>query len=203
MSLDHYLSSRCSRYLRLPLLFSALLFLHACGPSIGSSIVLPQLRPVVPPGSELAGSSYENFVFIEELVDARVDTGIAELDGRSIRSTDNVVPVVLQGLRTALGDKGFKFSDTAPILLLGEIRVWKAEIEGGFSSSVSANAELYIQVLDPANKRIYSGSYKGFASAESPRLGVKQIRNTLGIAMSEAIVQVVKDQQLVRLLSSF
>lgn len=175
----------------------------SCSPSIGSKIALPNLIRAPEPLGDIGRPQYEGYVFIDELADKRGTQAMAKLDGREILSKSEVAPAVLTGLKDALYRKGFKFSDTAAILLSGEIREWFAQIEGGFRSSADAQAVLYIEVLDPANKRIYSGVYKGTATKESPNLSDKDVTAVLGVSMTEAIEQVIGDRQLMKLLSSF
>lgn len=180
-----------------------LLVLSACGPSLPSTVPMPRLKPAVQPSSEIKDAPYDIYLYVEQLRDARADTAVAELDGRKIAAAGDVAPSVMKGLQGALRKKGFKFSDTAPVILSGEIRKWFADVQGGMPSKVKTEAELHIQVLDPANKRIYSGMYTGYASMQGPSMSAKKVSQALGMAMSEAISQVLADQQLIRLLSSF
>ena len=62
---------------------------------------------------------------------------------------------------------------------------------------------MYVEVRDPTNKRIYSGEYSGTASKEHPNLDEKDVSETLGTAMQQAINQLFADQQLMDILQSF
>ena len=88
-------------------------------------------------------------------------------------------------------------------MISGQVRKWHANVTGGFQGKIESEASVYVEVLDPANKRIYSGVYNGVSSLETPNVDVKDMRESLGAAMASAIEQLNKDQQLVKLLSSF
>ena len=178
-----------------------LMLATGCGASVKSTIALPDLK--VANGAATESSSGSTFLFIDELIDKRENMTIAKVDGREIQGSGSVTKVVADGLKAALTNKGFAFSDSAPVIISGEIRVWRADISGTLPTKVSSEAALFVEVLDPANKRIYSGVYRGFAQLEEGSINDEDVRKVLGNAMEEAVVQVSNDSQLVTLLSSY
>ena len=175
-----------------------------CGPSAPASLALPDLQ-VKEVGKKVEGiGGAPSYIFVDDFIDARTETDIAKVDGKGVSLKEDQTGVsVRSGLRQALERKGFVFSDTAPIVLSGEIRQWKADVTGGFKSKIRSEASLKLEVLDPGNKRIYAAVYKGYSYFEGTSLGAEDIRKALGVSMEEAILQILKDPQLIKLLSSF
>ncbi len=143
-------------------------------------------------------------LFVDKFSDARPSEIIVRRGAEEVIASGEVGVSVGSALEKAFRSRGFSVSQTAPVVISGEIRAWQSEITKGFpSQKLQANAEVFIEVLDPANKRIYSGTYKGSASREDPSLNEEDIRGNLGTAMSEALSQVTSDKQLIDLLMSF
>lgn len=181
-----------------------LVFLFAsCAPSLPSTIRVPHITPTVKGPQVQKRRGYESTVFIDQLTDVRPKEAIAEFQGRDLNPAGDIIAPVFNALREGLEKKGFRFSDSAPVLVAGEIRTWNAKIKGGFSAKVEAQAVLYLEILDPTNKRAYSGTYQGFATLERTNVTEEQVSEVLGTAMSEALGQVFADQQFIRLLSAF
>lgn len=177
--------------------------LIGCGPSAPKSLKLPEIK-IREVGKKVKGPDDEaSYIFVDDFIDARIEQSIAEVDGTKVPPEGDTSVFVRAGLRQALERKGFVFSDTAPIVLSGELRKWKADVVGGFSSTIRSEASLYVEILDPANKRIYAGVYNGFSNIEGNSLGAEDIQEALRISMQEAVRQVIKDMQLIKLLSSF
>ncbi len=174
-----------------------------CGPSLPSSLSLPKIKISSEGNRTRNTGSATSYVYVDEFIDSRGSSAIAILDGKDIPHKEDVSPVIVDGVKQALKQRGFEFSETAPIVLSGEIRQWIARVTSGFSSKVDAEASLYVEVLDPANKRIYAGVYNGFATVESPSLGTKDVQTALQTCLEEAIGQITADGQLTKLLSSF
>ena len=179
-----------------------LLVLSACGPSLRSTIDVPKVRPLEVPKPAKKTVS-DTYIFVDEFIDGRQSKAVAVMEGREVNPANEITPRVVEGLRWALERKGFQFSDTAPIILSGEVRKWRALVEPGFASKVVCDAGIYVEILDPANKRIYSGLYTGYASKETPGLDKRDVQEVLKTSMYEAISQVLRDEQLINLLSSY
>lgn len=180
-----------------------LMALTACGPSTPKSLELPELK-IRDVGSKVQSKrAAPSYVFVDDFIDMRLEQSIASVDGEAVPHREEISGVVRGGLRQALERKGFVFSDTAPIVLSGELRKWKADVTGGFTSTIHSEASIYVEILDPANKRIYAGVYNGFSTIEGPSIGSEDMREALGTSMQEAIRQVLNDPQLLKLLNSF
>jgi uncharacterized lipoprotein YajG len=185
------------------IVFALIFSITACAPSLPSTIKVPHISPVVKGPQVQKRRGYESTVYIDQLTDVRPKEAIAEYQGRGINPASDVIAPVIDALRAGLEKKGFRFSDTAPVLISGEIRTWSVKIKGGFSSKAKAEAVLYLEILDPTNKRAYSGVYQGYATTEGTGIDEERVSEILGTSMSEALGQVFADQQFIRLLSAF
>ncbi len=183
------------------LLSSVLFAVTACGPSLRSQMSLPHLMPSGAP--EAQATSRQAYIFVDQFIDARPSPEIAMVEDRAVAADNPPADAVVAGIRRALEKDGFTLSDTAPVILSGEVRNWSAKVTPGFSSKSESSAQLFIEVLDPANRRVYSGVYEGFSSKGTPGLDESDVRDTLEVSMTEAIKQLLADRQLIGLLASY
>lgn len=175
--------------------------LSACSPSLKDTLEVPIVNaPAMAKNVEKVSNAY---LYIDEFSDARPNKAIASMDEKEIQPAGDVVPSVVKALKEALVNRGFEISESAPVMVSGEVRQWFAEIAGSMPTRVNVEAAIFIEVLDPANKRIYSGVYQGKSWKESSSMKEEDIRKTLGEGMEEAIKRVTADERLMGLISSF
>ena len=179
--------------------FFALALLIGCSPKLPERVNVPTLDYQV----KSTVVSNEAYVFVDEFIDARANKAIVEYKDKEIPHIQDLGPIVVKGIGDALKAQGFSITDTAPIILSGQIRTWNAVVTSGMPSKVDASAELYVELLDPANKRMYSGTYKGYAGVQAGSLDEDEVKAALQASMKETINQIVGDQQLIKLLKSF
>ncbi len=174
----------------------------SCSTRVGGTIHLSKIPTVeIDHGSKITAS--DAALFIDELRDTRPESQVADFNGRSIFSDSAFDLLVKESLQQTFRQKGFVISDSAAVVLSGEIRQWHAEITGGVPGTVKSKASIFLEVFDPANRRVYTGTYQGTASVERASINDKDVNVSLTTAMQQAIRQVVLDEQLVKLLSSF
>lgn len=175
----------------------------ACGPSLSATMSVPDV-PIV--RSELGGVTRPPVgaqVYVDNFVDARSDKSLIVLKDRSVQPEGDVANNVALALEGVFRKIGYEFSEVAPVLISGEVRKWAVDLKGGFTKDASAEAAIYIEVLDPANRRAYSGVYTGFASVQSPSMNKEDLERLLVSSMREAIKQLTADEQFLKVLSSF
>lgn len=183
--------------------FVLCLFASGCGVSMPSRLALPDI-PKTATAPVIKMGEMPPLVFVEEFSDVRDDGALAFYESRSVQPAINMIGAqVTDALGRELDALGFEVTDAAPLLVRGEVRVWKAHIAGGMPAFVSGEAVFGIKVLDPANRPIYLGTYRGYANLEDSSVDSQDVRKVLGTAMSEALKQFVKDRKLMALLSSF
>ncbi len=172
----------------------------SCGPSLKSTMAVPRVSAA---SLKPAASNDSGQLFIDDIKDERLDKSLVRKDKKEVLADGAVTPSIIDALKLGFANKGFGFSDASPIIISGELREWHADVSGRLPTKVSAQCALYIEVLDPANKKIYSGVYRGFASLEEASVDEGDVSKTLSNALQETVVQVVSDKQLVGVLSSF
>ena len=178
----------------------ALLPLIGCGgttKSFGPSIEVP----AIPSSSSPAGDKLQNVsVAIDEIKDGRPSPALVEYSNGSSTPKTQITESIRSGIEQALQARGMNVSDSAPLILSVEVREWLADMSG---VTTKANAAVAIQLFDPANKLMYSGVYRGHAEIRKSALKELELRDTLGIAMAEAIGQIVRDEKLIKLIAAF
>jgi hypothetical protein len=147
--------------------------------------------------------SQRGSVSMDVMKDSRADTVLVQLGASPVETVGDVTGSVSTAMRGVLEKAGFLVSDSAPIVIVPQIRKWKARVRSGLPATVDAQAEVFVEVLDPADKLLYSGVYQGSSTLSQPSIHEAEIESTLASAMSEALEQLVADLRLVRILSSF
>lgn len=184
------------------LILAMLPFCASCGARVGSTLHISKLPPVKLT-AENKIATQDASLFIDQLKDTRTEAKVADFNGKSVLPQDDLSLVVREGLEAAFKAKGFSISSSAPVVVSGEIRDWSAQVRGGMPSGVDSKAALFLEVFDPANRRIYTGTYLGTASLQESSLNDKDVDYALGTAMQEALRQVLVDKKLIDLLASF
>ena len=179
-----------------------LLVLQGCSPRITPNIELEAI-PSAWQEQENQDLGTDAFVFVSEVADVRSSEVIVQGGKKESRTKSDVGLLVQEAIGQALQDNGFTLAEDAPVVVKGEVRDWIARVDSGVSVKVDCQAALFIEVLGPANNRIYAGTYKGSATAQQASVSSSDVRKFLSISMAEAVKQIVLDEQLLDLLSSF
>lgn len=172
-----------------------------CGPSLESQIPVPHIP--TPEIAEKLSGERRMLVFVDEFLDERESMAFVEGEDETAQAEGELARGVQSAVRRALETKGFTVTDEAPLVLSGEVREWRAKVDDGFPPEVASRAVLFVSVFDPANKRVFSGEYSGTATVKQASMSQKDVQEAMGLAMSQAVSQIVSDEKLVRLLRSF
>lgn len=203
--MSHLIRRLFSAILTPVLLGGFVIAVSSCGPSLKSTISVPKVEfdQSQRKKSGLAGSQLTVDQFVDKRV-SKIIAGEAESPGdKGAEAAQPIGPAVQDGLKRAFADRGAEITDSAPIVVSGEVLRWYASVASGFSSKAKGEAAVRIEVFDPANKKIYTGTYEGFATMQHPSLSEKDVSETLGAAMAQALSQIGEDKQLMRVLSSY
>ncbi len=106
-------------------------------------------------------------------------------------------------LRRTFTNAGFNVNNSAPVILKGEIRTWNVDVKNTLPVVLESKAEIWIEVIGPDDKRIFSGRYSGKGRFEQPTAEVKDIQRALNTSMTATISGIFKERKLMELLSSF
>lgn len=175
--------------------------LAGCTSSISTSVSVPEV--MVPEGVEPVEDLHGAEIYLESVLDARKSKTVATLKGKNSQFIGDTTEALRSVLEESFAKKGFAFSDTAPVLITVELVKWAADIQEDYPAKVVAQAEVQIDVVGPANRKIYSGTYEGFANLEGGTLDDEKLNNLLKASMYEAIKQLIFDDGLINIISAF
>lgn len=193
-------AERLARYSRGVLLVAIMVVgVWGCGVKLKDRVVVPE----VPLSAQVTDSVSGVMVALDNVRDARPITTLVDVNGRGSEPASDVGVQVQGALVRALTRGGYRVDGGSAVVIRGEVREWIARVRTGMPGTVTSEAKVFLEVLDPGDRRLYSGQYEGAASLEEPSISELDIRNNLGLAMSEAIRQVLADKKLRQLLQSF
>ncbi len=175
--------------------------LVSCGPNFVNPVIAPEapLEAVdVKPRAKSEGQFY-----LKSFEDSRSLKDLTSYDGKSYYTDSDLTLVGREGLSRILGKAGFSSSKESAIFIKGKLIEWTADVIDGYPSLISSKAKIYIELIDPTDRRIYSGSYSGAAELQAPGLSNDELRKSLSLAMEKALEQVAKDKGVVNVLTSY
>lgn len=187
------------RNFRLALVSSVILF-TGCAAQVGSTIEAPEIPPIAM--ADDARARLGSYIAIQEIVDSRQELK----DDDTTRVTQpfgGVSGIIKTGLRNAFRDAGISVIDSSPIELRAEVRKWQAEVSAKGTSTLSSEATLYVELIDPSGKKVFTGSYNGTRSSQFPVITRVDVKDSLGLSMANAISQLVADPKLIEMISSY
>ncbi len=177
-----------------------MLFLVACAPGLKNAISI-SAYPVPP--SSLEDSSSRGKIHIKTVVDDRASPTVCTISGRSIEGETDPKIAVRMAAEQYLKAHGYlvtQFKSPTDIVL--HIKKWNVTVTPKFPmNEINAEATISSEVFKGESRKL-SGSYSGFASAKDPFGGQRIIEETLGKALGEALVALVKDKKLEELSQS-
>lgn len=180
-----------------------LLFLHCgCARHLGGTVGVPQLPVSTLATQELA--QYDATVAMDGFNDERlsVEEPGEQLKGELVQPYGDISAVVEQGAIKALRRRGVVFSDRSWVSLRGEISKWQSVVHSTAMVEIESQAQLRVQVFDRKGDVVYSGNYAGARSSRFPVASEQDVKDSLALAMRQAIDQMATDEQLLRALSS-
>lgn len=180
---------------------AALAFI-SCAPQVGVIIDAPAIPTLAKPDTRARLGSYVN---LDKVQDTRMVGKIGTVEANVTEPYGNdITENIKTSIRQALSDVGVSSNDTAPVAMNVEIRSWKSQVgtKSG-SGKIVSDASLYIELYDPTGKRLFSGSYNGQRTSDFPIISKVDIQDSLGLAMANAIEQMVTDPELINILGSF
>lgn len=176
---------------RLLLIFACIATI-GCAARIDSTVPAPEIPEMRQVTAELHGVRLS----MEPFVDARLPS-ITDSENKTITQPDGTVSEqVEQALREALENQGITVDSGSSKKLTAEIRRWDAMVSAAASGAIESNATLFVELKDVDNDSVFSGEYHGTRSSTFPIIAKQDVSDSLGLAMAEAIEQVVRDSNL-------
>lgn len=177
------------------------IFLFACGPQFNNPVLAPDASLATVELKGKAGS--EGRFYLKNFEDIRKDLSLVTLDGESYKTDSDLTLVVREALSRILVKSGYSSSKESAIFIKGKLIDWKAEVKDGYPSTLVSSAKVYLELMDPTDRRVYSGTYAGEAELQAPGMDNNDLRKALSMGMEKALEQVVKDKGFVSILSSY
>ena len=169
-----------------------------CAAYVGRAVDVPEIPSAVKEGDARARLS--SSIAVGEIRDARE---VPEEGSNYTEPAGDVASAVKSALERTLTDKGMILSLDAPVTVTGEVREWRSSVSARTTSQIQSEAALAIEVRDPSNKKLYSGVYHGSRSSQFPVASAGDVQDSLGLAMSQAIAQMLQDKDLLNVISSY
>ena len=216
---DVFMTTRPQQLLYTILSIFITTFICSCVPYLGPTIEAPELTTTTSSNNSDRATStrrararLSSSISIQKVADARHTPTYQEhleennpehITPEYTQPVGPITSLVESALRDSLKNAGVGILDSAPISLKAEVREWKAKISSRFSSDLQSYATLYIELLDPAGKRIYSGTYQGERSSKFPFINRSDVKDSLATAMHNCIANLLADEQLLELIGSY
>ena len=177
-----------------------IIFCTGCASNIGSSVDVPEI-----PGPEMPQNTRAKLgatVAIAGIKDVRtsVSTDAANSDVRFTEPQGDITVAVEGALQKALREKGILVGGESPVTIWGEVRNWRSKVDTTTVSKIQSEAAIYIEVQSLSGSTLYSGTFRGSRSSQFPVASPSDVKDSLGIAMSEAIAQLLDDEDFLNSL---
>lgn len=167
------------------------LTLSSCVAVVGPSVNVPE----IPVGDAVS-------------IDENITSSISLGSFRDVRSEPVENRISPEGDVTAAVKAAFKKSlekrngyviDNASVTVMAEVRNWHAITKG--TGEIESDASLYIEVHVRDKGRIFSGLFHGHRASTFPLISAQDIDDSLGLAMAQAIDQVLYDRAVISALN--
>jgi hypothetical protein len=189
------------RMLRVPAAIAAGFIFCSCSVHVGSTIEVPDVP--APTISQETKKSLDLDVSLGTIKDMRSTSAEPASEDSPERYTEpqgDVGQVVKGALQNAFAQCGIRARSDAALSVWGEVRRWRTKVITKSTSSIKSEAALYIEVVDRSGTRVYSGTYHGVRASEFPVASLSDIRESLGLAMTQAIEQLLDDEEFITAL---
>lgn len=170
-------------------ILSLMSFFAACVAVVGPHVPVPEIPAATQSTPEKAISS---MVTVGSFRDVR-----STPEGEQISPEGEVTETVKEAFKSALAKRGARVSTDAPTTIHAEIRSWYATTQGTSAVEVESQATLYIEIHTKNSQRVFNGTYTGSRTSSFPLVSAKDIGDSLGLAMAQAIEQALSDKALI------
>ncbi|MCC6933633.1 MAG: hypothetical protein IT292_10335 [Deltaproteobacteria bacterium] len=178
------------------------LILTSCGPTLRKTTPLAEIpAPKIEEGKYLF--EIQPSVAVGGVTDQREDSYIVKSYDQTSEPDGEVGEQVQDVLQRLFENMGLKVEEGSPVEIRGAVKVWLVDVSSGFPASLKAKAVVSLEVLDPANRVVYRGTYKGEATLQRMGVEINDLQLALNYAMTEALSQIIKDKKLLSNISAF
>ncbi len=185
------------KYLFIPIV----LFFGACGPNFSNPVLAPE--PSLESVELKVKKQVEGRFYLKSFEDIRKDQNFIKYNGQNFKCDSDLTLVVREALSRILVRSGFQASKKSAIFIKGKLVDWNAEVQDGFPGTLISQVKVYLELMDPTGRRIYSGTYSGQAELQAPGLDNNDLRQALSLGMEKALEQVALDKGFVSVLKAY
>lgn len=171
-----------------------------CAPSLGTTIEAGE----IPPPAVQAGSRarFGSVIGIQDIRDNR-PAPVTDGAEKFTEPHGGIPQLVEAAIKSTLSEAGVSVVTSAPVAMKVEVLKWRAAVDPKATVMLRSEASLLIELYDPAGKKVFSGTYNGVRSSQFPVVTRVDVKDSLGLAMSNALEQLVADPQFIELVGSF
>ena len=179
------------------------LILSAC--AFGTRVKMPEGLPTPQvPAIEITqkplDSSFKPVIHIAQVKDMRSRPALIKESDTDEKTTNGDIGLSVQyALRKAFRSRGFTVSDKAPLVVAVKIDKWVATKS---KNQIVSEAAVNVDIIGPDNSSLYSNTYDSFTTSEAD-LNEMEIMGQLELAMSNALKQILDDDNLVTILTAY
>ncbi len=174
-----------------------------CAPNLGATI---EAAPIpVSSAADSRNSARARFGSVISIIDVR-DARPPLNEGDDTRYTEphgGIPQIVENAVKDALSNAGIAVVGSAPIEMKIEVVKWRSNVLPKGNVQLKSEATLNIELVDPSGKKVFSGSYNGVRSSQFPVVTRVDVKDSLGLAMANALEQLTSDAQFLELVGSF
>lgn len=176
----------------------------SCAPNIGPVVSFPVLNLEEDLEAQRAFPKERYSINILSIADQRTNNNIVTIDDkRTSKGEGEVDNLIYDRLEFLLKDRGIAIDKDAPVGIELVLQEWDSVIKSGFGSEGKGNAKIRIDVIDPTNTKIYSGTFSGFSVFKLGGIGSEDVQDILREAMNQALIKIVDDKKINNILTSY
>jgi uncharacterized lipoprotein YajG len=126
--------------------------------------------------------------------DLRVRKAIGIIDDQELEPAEDVRATVRFAVEDALRSRGAEVTSLNSFIVSGDIKDWYIIVKpGGWNRSMTARAEIKLNVASPKGKYLYEGNYRGVVNATRFKPSRREIEDLLRQAMMTALDRGLSD----------
>lgn len=170
--------------------------LLGCAPTAPSNLFLPRLSVDAEPSSLTVYQTLDG-LNVDKFIDSRPQKAICDYDGSLIDAGFDIGLRIQDVYVDYFRKQGLKQNKGRPGTIKGDVLEWFAVYKHSFPlSEVDSTALIQIEYFDPQGNLAYTGKYSGGANERKPLLNQDDVKNSLMLAMRDAIAESIKDFEI-------
>lgn len=134
------------------------------------------------------------------IFDQRKNPTIARFNNEKVEFVSELSQKITDAVSKTLVNSGFRISNSSNVSLSGFLNTYEADLNGKINSTGSANVKFTLSANNIEQRSSYKAQYAGSATIKTIMASEKHISSMLDKALSSALKQMVKDENLIYFL---